>query len=151
MWAWLTSLPQETFSPGVVLSVTLLLRNSPTPSPSSLLLFNHPENHALITIQHGSRHFQVSPISRVYPPAEIHYSPETQTINVVPFNEGKMLITIHDLCLDTGGVVTVAVAVGSVYKLEVAVADKVQVKNSTLACVQVLDMDGEPFLVSQLK
>ena len=62
-----------------------------------------------------------------------------------------MKISIQDLCLDPGGVVIVGVAVGSVYKIEVVMADKVQVKNSTLACVQVLDFDDEPFLVSQLR
>ena len=52
--------PQASISPPVVLSVSLLLRNRPTPSPSSLLLFNHHENHATISILYGSRHFQVS-------------------------------------------------------------------------------------------
>ncbi len=149
----LTSLSPQSIhnKPNMHLSATLLLRNRPIPSPPSLLLFNHPDNHALVTILHGSRHFQVNPLSRGFHPAEVHYSPETQTISVVPFSDGNMKIAIQDLCLDIGGMVMVGVSVGVAYRVEVTVADKVQVKNSTVACVQVLDSENLPFHVSQLR
>lgn len=62
-----------------------------------------------------------------------------------------MEVAIQDLCLDIGGAVTVGVTVGVPYGVEVTVGDKVQVKNSTVACVQVLNSEGLPFHVSQLR
>ena len=62
-----------------------------------------------------------------------------------------MTIEIQDLCLDVGGVAEVGVVVGVVDTVEVSVADKVQVRNTTMACVHVLDGDGQPYQVSQFR
>ena len=142
---------QEPFNPPVSLSLSLLLRNEPVLSPSFLLLYNHHDNHATITIKHGSRHFRINQVTKSYSPADVSYSPEDQRIDVTPMGEGNMKITVEDLCLEVERVATVDVVVGGVHKMEVMVADKVQVGNSTLACIQVLNHDDQPFTASQLK
>ncbi len=90
-------------------------------------------------------------MAKGFHPAEVNYSPDTQSMSVVPYSDGNMKISIQDLCLDIGGAVMVGVSVGVPYRVEVSVADKVQVKNSTVACVQVLDSANLPFHVSQFR
>ncbi len=58
---------------------------------------------------------------------------------------------MQDLCLDVNKVANVGVVVGGVYRIEVMVSDVVQVGNSTLACVRVLDSEEEPYSTAQLK
>ena len=62
-----------------------------------------------------------------------------------------MRVAVVDLCLDVGTVETFTVVVGRIHRVEVMVSDKVQVDNSIIACVQVLNEEGFPFPSSQLK
>lgn len=143
----------DPFSPEVTLITSLLLRHKPRLSPSSLLLYNHPDNQATLSIQHGSGYFTVDPVIRDMsrPPAEVNYSPKNRDIVLVPSREGRMKLEVRDLCLDVGQAEVVDVVVSGIYRVEVRVRDKVQVGKSVLACVQVLDADGQPFLPQQFK
>lgn len=143
----------DPFSPEVRLMTSLLLRHKPHLSPSSILLYNHPGNQATLSIQHGSGHFHVEHMTRdmTHPPADVNYSPKNREIVLIPSREGHMKLEVQDLCLDVGRMDGVGVVVGGVYRIEVVVADKVQVGSSLLACVQVMDSDGRPFSRQQLK
>lgn len=132
---------------------SLLLRNKPHLSPSFLFLYNHPGNQATLSIQHGSGHFHVEHVAQDMsrPPAEVNYSPKNHEIVLVPSREGHMKLEVQDLCLDVDRTEDVGVVVSGIYGIDVMVGDKIQVGSSLLACVHVLDQDGQPFPRHQLK
>ena len=142
---------QPPFSPGVNSSLTLLLRNEPSLSPKEILLFNHPQNKAALTISHGSGHFRVDHVTKTRPPASVDYIPEQGEISLTPITEGAMKVLVHDLCLETDSVAMSTVIVAGVYMIEVQVKDKLQLGNSTLAYVRILDNRQMPFPANQLR
>lgn len=137
--------------PGVNFSLSLLLRTEPELSSPELLLFNHPQNTAVLMVSHGSGHFHIDHLTQKRPPATVVYSPDVGEITVTPVVEGVMKISLHDLCLEVDKVVTSVIHVAGVYSIEVTVVDKIQLGNSTLAFVRVLDSRHIPFPVSQLR
>lgn len=141
---------QDPFVPGINFSLILMLQNEADITPNFLLVFNHPENKATLSINHGSGHFQVdlSTKSRLSV-AEIDYSPGNQQVTVVPIAEGQLKITVNDLCLAVDNEISSTVHVAGMYSIQVAVADKVQVENSILAFVRILDSHGTAFPSSQ--
>lgn len=141
---------QDPFVPGINFSLILMLQNEADITPNFLLVFNHPENKATLSINHGSGHFQVdlSTKSRLSV-AEIDYSPGNQQVTVVPIAEGQLKITVNDLCLAMDNEISSTVHVAGMYSIQVAVADKVQVENSVLAFVRILDSHGTAFPSSQ--
>ncbi len=143
----------DPFSPTVRLTTSLLLRLKPQVAPPSLLLYNHPDNHASLDVLHGSGHFNVAyvPPDMPHPPAAMNYSEKSHQILLMPSHEGRMRLAVQDLCLEVGRPEFVGVVVGGVYYVEVLVGDKVQVDSSLVACVQVMDSDREPFSREQLK
>lgn len=62
-----------------------------------------------------------------------------------------MSVTLTDLCLEMDKDASSAVNVAGVYSVEVDVADKLQLGNTTLAFVGVLDGRHVPFPASQLR
>ncbi len=148
----LSSPLQDPFSPGVNHSLSLLLRGAPELTPSSLLVFNHPDNKATLNINHGSTHFHVTYSSKSrLSLAEIEYLPEVQQIAVKPCNEGEVIVTVNDVCLEVESPVSASVFVAGVYSIHVRVVDKVQVGNWILASVKVLDNRQMPFPASEYK
>ena len=143
----------DPFSPKVTLMTSLLLRHKPHVSPSFILLLNHHDNQATVSIQHGSGHFHVGHVTRdmPHPPVEVIYSPKNHEIVLVPSGEGRIKVEVRDLCLDVDRVEMVGVVVGGVYSIDVVVRDKVQVGSFVLACIEVMDSDGTPFPREQLK
>lgn len=141
---------QDPFIPGINFSLLLMLQNEAVITPNFLLVFNHPENKATLNINDGSGHFQVdlSTKSRLSV-AEVDYSPGNQQVTVVPSAEGQLKITVNDLCLAVDNEISSIVHVAGMYSIQVAVADKVQVENSILAFVRILDTHGTPFPSSQ--
>ena len=74
---------QDPFAPKVNYSLSLLLRSAPEVSPRELLVYNHPNNRASLSILHGSEHFRVDHVIKPRPPvADVEYIKETQNINV---------------------------------------------------------------------
>lgn len=62
-----------------------------------------------------------------------------------------MRVNVLDLCLEVDGVITASVVVAGIHSIEVTVADKVQVGNTTLAFVKVLDARKVAFPADQLR
>ncbi len=62
-----------------------------------------------------------------------------------------MTISLTDLCLEMDKAASSAVIVAGVYSIEVQVTDKLQLDNSSLAFVRVLDSRQLPFPVDQLR
>lgn len=143
----------DPFSPTVRLTTSLLLRHKPYVDPSSILLYNHPSNKAILSIHHGSGYFSVAyvPPDLPHPPANANYSSKSHEIILVPSHEGRMKLAVQDLCLEVGHPEWVGVVVGGIYYLDVMVGDKVQVGSSLMACVQVTNSDRETFPRDQLK
>ena len=144
---------QDPFTPGVNFSLSLLLRRPPEVTPPTLLLYSHPENKATLNIHHGSGHFRVDHMTKTRPPpAEVAYSSETHQVTMTPLlSEGQIKVVVSDLCLEVERDVTVMVVVAGMFVVEVAVGDRVQVGNTTLAFVRVKDSQGSPFPASQLR
>ncbi len=142
---------QGPFSPGVNFSLSLLLRNPPELTPNEILLFNHPLNKGALTITHGSDHFRVDHMTKTLPPASTLYTADTRQITLTPVLEGLMTISLTDLCLEIDKAASSAVIVAGVYSIEVHVTDKLQLGNSSLAFVRVLDSRQVPFPVDQLR
>ena len=123
-----------------------MLQNEAEITPNSLLVFNHPENKAILNIKHGSGDFQVdlSTKSRLQV-AKVDYSPGSNEVMVFPVAEGQLRIVVNDLCLEADNEISAAVYVAGMYSIQVIVADKVQVGNSILAFVKLLDNRGMAF------
>ena len=85
------------------------------------------------------------------PPASVSYIPEQGEILLTPVNEGAMKVSVHDLCLETDSIAMSTVIVAGVYMIEVQVTDKLQLGNSTLAYVRILDNRQMPFPADQLR
>ena len=137
---------QDPFVPGVNFSLLLMLQNEAVITPKSLLVFNHPENKAVLNLQHGSGDFQVdlSTKSRL-PVAKVEYSPGSEQILLFPIAEGQLRIVVNDLCLEADDDIFATVYVAGIYSIQVVVADKVQLDNTILAFVRLLDNRGMAF------
>ena len=90
-------------------------------------------------------------MTKIRPPADTHYNSDTHHITVTPFLDGEMKVRVVDLCLEVNQDPILLVHVAGVYSIQVMVADKVQVGNSTLAFVRLLDSQQNPFPASQFK
>ena len=142
---------QDPFSPAVNYSLSLLLRQEPELTPPSLLLFNHPGNKAVVSINHGSGHFRLDYMTKARPPADVGYNSDLRQISVTPFNDGEMRVRVMDHCLEVSKDPILVLRVAGVYSISLVVADKIQVDNSTLAFVKLLDAQQTPFPASQFK
>ena len=119
--------------------------------PPSLLLFNHPNNKAIVSINHGSGHFRLDHVTKTRPPSITNYNSDTHQISVTPVVDGEMRVRVMDLCLDVDKDPVLIIRVTGVYSIQVIVADKVQVGNTTLAFVRLLDGQQNPFPASQFR
>ena len=90
-------------------------------------------------------------MTKTRPPANAVYSSDIGEIALTPVVEGVMKISVYDLCLEVDKVATSVVHVAGVYSIEVTVTDKLQLGNSTLAFVRVLDNRHVPFPANQLR
>ena len=90
-------------------------------------------------------------MTKTRPPASMHYSAKTHEIVLTPFSDGEMKLTVVDLCLEVDRPITATVMVAGIQSIEVTVADKLQLGNSTLAFVKVLDFRQTPFPANQLR
>ena len=138
---------QDPFTPAVNYSLSLLLRSEPTVVPSTLLIFNHPDNRNSLTIFNGSSYFRIDhAVKPRLPVADVEYIKEFQRIDVSttlqschvwiirtfgmshvqihPLGEGLVKVTVTDLCLAVADTMA-TVYVSSLYTVQVLVADKV--------------------------
>lgn len=90
-------------------------------------------------------------MTRTRPPADTVYNSDSHHITVTPFVDGEMKVKVIDLCLEVGRDPILVVRVAGVSSISLVVADKVQVGNSTLAFVRLLDSQQNPFPASQFK
>ena len=90
-------------------------------------------------------------MTKTRPPADTTYNSDSHQITVTPFVDGEMRVRVMDLCLEVDVDPVLVIRVGGVFSIHVAVADKVQVGNTTLAFVRLLDAQQNPFPASQFK
>ena len=90
-------------------------------------------------------------MTKTRPPADTNYNLDSHQISITPFIDGEMKVRVIDLCLEVGQDPVLVVRVVGVSSISLVVADKVQVGNSTLAFVRLLDSQHHPFPASQFK
>lgn len=90
-------------------------------------------------------------MTKARPPANTNYNTDTHQISVTPFVDGEMRVRVVDLCLEVTRDPVLVVRVAGVFSINLVVADKVQVGNSTLAFVMLLDSQHNPFPASQFR
>ena len=90
-------------------------------------------------------------MTKARPPASVNYDSDLHQITVTPFTDGEMKVRAVDLCLEVSKDPVLLLRVSGVYSVSLVVADKVQVGNSTLAFVKLLDAQQTPFPASQFK
>lgn len=90
-------------------------------------------------------------MTKTRPPADTNYNSDSHQITVTPFINGEMKVQIMDLCLEVDKDPVLEIRVAGVFSIHVMVADKVQVGNSTLAFVRLLDGQQNPFSASQFR
>ena len=90
-------------------------------------------------------------MTKTRPPADTSYNTDTHQITVIPFVDGQMEVRVVDLCLEVDRDPILEIHVAGVFSVDVSVADKVQVGNTTLAFVRLLDGHQNPFSASQFR
>ena len=90
-------------------------------------------------------------MTKARPPADINYNSDLHQMTVTPFTDGEMRVRVIDLCLEVSKDPVLVLRVAGVYSINLVVADKVQIGNSTLAFVTILDAQQNPFPVAQFK
>ena len=68
-----------------------------TVEPSSVSIFNHPDNREFIHVLQGSGYFEVANGNANV--AETKYISTNQTVRIKPLTDGDVVLTIRDLCL----------------------------------------------------
>ena len=90
-------------------------------------------------------------MTKTHPPADTNYNSDTHQITVTTFADGEMKVRVMDLCLEVDRDPILEIRVAGVFSIHVKVADKVQIGNTTLAFVRLLDGQQNPFPASQFR
>ena len=90
-------------------------------------------------------------MTKTRPPADTNYNSDAHQITVTPFVDGEMKVRVMDLCLEVDKDPILEIRVAGVFSIHVTVADKVQVGNTTLAFVRLLDGQQNRFTASQFR
>ncbi|KAI6647347.1 Nuclear pore membrane glycoprotein [Oopsacas minuta] len=146
---------REQIVPPLYHTVFLLARTTLSLSPDSVNIYNYELNTVFLNITEGSGHFllktfQPNPLQLI----EATHLPAVSAVQIVPLNEGYTTLIAEDLCLvpSPGGEAHLAranILVSGIYAVEIQTVDKVQIGDSILGLVRVLDSSHNPFPSSQ--
>ena len=98
-------------------SLQINLVNDGTANPSSLIVFNHPNNVETLTVKDGSGFFEVvNPNTNI---ALTQFHATNQSVTVKPKTDGDVVLNIKDLCLraNKSPVVKVLVSGNVIWKM----------------------------------
>ncbi|XP_047146809.1 nuclear pore membrane glycoprotein 210 isoform X1 [Hydra vulgaris] len=135
------------FKVAIAARLPLVLVPEPSLSLNWLTIFAHPSNQVNLKVSGGTNVFIVK--SNNPHLAKLNYIPP-HSIQVTPNEEGKLIIYLHDACLDAEMPAEARLLLSDVYALQLSVSDKVELDQKITAKCQALDMDGNILNVADI-
>ncbi|XP_076028770.1 nucleoporin 210 isoform X2 [Oratosquilla oratoria] len=109
-------------------------------SPSSAIIYNHPDNFVDLKVAGGSGHFELQAHNEKV--ADVTFQEEEKSIKVVPIDDGDLIVRLLDVCLEADSPAEATIKVASVASLDLIMVDRVQLGDSIEAEVVARDDQG---------
>ncbi|XP_072536827.1 nuclear pore membrane glycoprotein 210-like [Salminus brasiliensis] len=109
----------------------------------SITLFNHPKVTEELTLLHGSGHFLVQLQNKDI--ASITYAEITHTVQISPLGPGFSSVLVHDVCLSSPEPAVAFITVSDISDFQIDFTDTVEMGQTAVVRVRVLDSERKPF------
>uniref|UniRef100_A0A1B6DER5 BIG2 domain-containing protein n=1 Tax=Clastoptera arizonana TaxID=38151 RepID=A0A1B6DER5_9HEMI len=117
-------------------TLSVVFVNDTIITPDQITVFNHPQNKVTLKVSQGSGYHKVEQSSTEI--ADVRYTENTQTIEILPKSDGILVVTLLDLCLPSRPAIA-EIQVLKVGSMRVDMLDRVEKSNSIIATVWLYD------------
>lgn len=134
----------------LVKSITLNIVDRVQTEPSSITMFNHPDNYVIVRAKYGSGFYNFSTpyVGKLGIEQQMYQS----TCRVTPVGEISTYILVTDICFNPSTTdIKIPVTVSNVHDIKIRFTDQIEVGKKEILTFDAIDMDGNKFDESQYK
>lgn len=129
-------------------TIRLYLVDDAVVVPNTTSIYNHPDNKNLLSVKQGSGYYRLALTSQTI--AEVRYIEANRQLEIVPLNEGELVVSLIDLCL-VSRPAQITVKVVSVAAIRLEMDDKIEIGRSVPVAVRLFDASDNPIVVPDLR